>query len=66
MAKYIKLFLIFSLIISTFNSCKLWNSIFNKEPKRGCATDGRNIGAERVLELKGSDAKKAKKAKFRG
>lgn len=64
--KIFKPVLILFLILATCSSCKLWNSIFNKEPKRGCASDGRNVGAERVLTLKGKEAKKAKKAKFRG
>lgn len=35
---------------------------------KGCPTDGRNIGAERVAagDLTPKEAKKAKKAKFRG
>ncbi len=62
---FLKTFLVLS-IISTVSSCKLWNKVFNKEPKRGCPTDGRNIGAEKVMSLKGDEAKKAKKAKMRG
>jgi hypothetical protein len=62
---FFKIFLFFS-IITTASSCKLWDKVFNKEPKRGCPTDGRNVGAEKVLSLKGKEAKKAKKAKMRG
>jgi hypothetical protein len=54
------------ITITLFGSCKLWNNIFHREAKRGCPSDGRNVGAERVLELKGKEAKKARKAKFKG
>jgi len=45
-------------------------SIFKKSEKtekKGCPTDGRNVGAEKILAGDDNDAtKKAKKAKFRG
>ena len=43
------------------SSCKLWNSIF--KPKYGCKTDGKNIGAERILSGDPEGTKAAKKAK---
>jgi hypothetical protein len=45
-----------------FASC----SIFKKKDKYGCPTDGRNIGAEKLLRANKDTLKIAKKAKFRG
>jgi len=41
-------------------------SLFRKG--KGCPTDGRNIGAERLAagDLNAKESKKARKAKFRG
>ena len=50
--------LIFSI---TLSSCSLWNKVF--PPKYGCGTDGRNVGAEKLLD---DDGKKKKEPKFRG
>lgn len=44
-----------------FSSCSVWNKMF--PPKYGCGTDGRNVGAEKLLDDTG---KKKKEAKFRG
>jgi len=44
-------------------------SLFHKGDKYGCPTDGRNVGAERLLSGKKEDRKAAKaekKAKFLG
>lgn len=43
------------------SSCSLWNKVF--PPKYGCGTDGRNVGAEKLLDETG---KKKKEPKFRG
>lgn len=51
--------LIFS---TTISSCSVWNKVF--PPKYGCGTDGRNVGAEKLLDDDGS--KKKKEPKFRG
>lgn len=44
-------------------SCRLWEKVF--PPKYGCPTNGKNIGAERVLSDPKAEkaAKKAKKFK---
>jgi hypothetical protein len=55
------IFLIFLMILSTgFSSCGWIHNLFG--PKYGCPTDGRNIGAERIL----SGEKVPKAGKFRG
>jgi hypothetical protein len=52
-----------SLILS---SCSLWNKVFG--PKYGCPSNGRNVGAEKLLsgDMSTKEMKKARKAKFKG
>jgi hypothetical protein len=51
--------LILLLFTTTLSSCSLWNKAF--PPKYGCGTNGKNIGAEKLLD--GSEQKKAPKFK---
>lgn len=55
--RYLLILLIFS---TTLSSCSLWNKAF--PPKYGCGTDGRNVGAEKLLD----DDGKKKPPKFKG
>ena len=51
-------------VMILLSSCKLWNSVF--KPKYGCPSNGKNVGAEKILsgDPKASkDMKKAKKFK---
>ena len=41
-------------------------SIFKKNTKYGCPTDGRNVGAEKILSGDPKSLKAAKKAKYKG
>ena len=41
-------------------------SIFRKNTKYGCPTDGRNVGAEKILSGDPKSLKAAKKAKYKG
>lgn len=50
--------LLFTLTL--LSSCSVWQKVF--PPKYGCGTDGRNVGAEKLLD--GSYNKK--QPKFRG
>jgi len=50
----------FSLVV-LLSSCKLWNNMFG--PKYGCKTDGKNIGAEKLVSGDPEAEKAAKKAK---
>jgi hypothetical protein len=49
--------------IMLLQSCRLWERVF--PPKYGCPTNGKNVGAERVLSDPKAEkaAKKAKKFK---
>lgn len=46
-------------IATLLSSCSVWNRMF--PPKYGCGTDGRNIGAEKLVD--GSYDKKPPKFK---
>lgn len=52
---------LFASAVLLLTSCSVWNKVF--PPKYGCGTDGRNVGAEKLLSDEG---KKKKEPKFRG
>ena len=56
--RYLLILLTFSAMLS---SCSLWNKVF--PPKYGCGTDGRNVGAEKLLD---ENTKQKKPPKFKG
>ena len=45
--------------VLTMSSCKMWNSMFG--PKYGCPSNGKNVGAEKLVN--GEKPPKAKKFK---
>ena len=51
--------LVVGCCLCLFSSCKVWNSMFG--PKYGCPSNGKNVGAERILS--GEKVPKAKKFK---
>jgi hypothetical protein len=55
--KFVRLILLATTISFVFSSCSLWNKMFG--PKYGCPSNGKNVGAEKLLD----DPKAAKKAK---
>ncbi|MEJ7672598.1 MAG: hypothetical protein WKF59_07775 [Chitinophagaceae bacterium] len=52
------------ILISTYllSGC----SIFRKNTKYGCPTDGRNVGAEKILSGDPKSIRAASKAKYKG
>ena len=58
-----KLFFAFTLLVlvSTFSSCRIWNKVF--KAKYGCPTNGKNIGAEKIISGDPDAMKAIKKAK---
>lgn len=56
-----KLILVVFFLFFLLPSCKIWNKVF--APKYGCTTDGKNIGAERILSGDPNSLKAVKKAK---
>jgi hypothetical protein len=58
-----KKIIIFAVCCWTFSSC----SIFRRQQKYGCPTNGKNIGAERILSGDKAAIKASKKAgEFKG
>lgn len=53
------LYLFLAILLVSGNSCSLWNKAFG--PKYGCPSNGKNVGAERILS--GEKVPKAKKFK---
>jgi len=51
---------VFSLVF-LLSSCRVWNSIF--KPKYGCPSNGKNVGAEKILSGDPKAMKSVKKAK---
>ena len=49
------------VLISSLSSCQVWNKIF--EPKYGCPSNGKNVGAEKIISGDPEAMKAMKKAK---
>ncbi len=60
-----KILLAFLMISFLLSGCFV-SRIFSKKDKVGCPTDGRNVGAEKLLGGDAKAEKAAKKAKWRG
>ncbi len=58
-----KLFLAISilLLLTGFSSCRIWNNLF--KPKYGCPSNGKNVGAEKIISGDPEAMKAMKKAK---
>ncbi len=48
-------------LVLLLTSCRIWNSVF--KPKYGCPSNGKNVGAEKILSSDPKAMKDAKKAK---
>ena len=48
-------------LVFMLSSCKLWNNLF--KAKYGCPSNGKNVGAEKILSGDPEAAKSVKKAK---
>lgn len=59
--KNLRFFAIIFALMMVLSSCRLWNSIF--KPKYGCPTNGKNVGAEKILSGDPDAEKAMKKAK---
>lgn len=59
--KNLRIFTVVLALMMLFSSCKLWNNIF--KPKYGCPSDGKNVGAEKILSGDPDAMKSVKKAK---
>ncbi len=59
--KNLRFFAIAFSLMLLFSSCRIWNSIF--KPKYGCPSNGKNVGAEKILSGDPDASKAVKKAK---
>ena len=62
--KPLRVILLVCCLAIMLSSCKLWNNLFGA--KYGCPTNGKNVGAEKLLggdPKAEKDARKAKKFK---
>lgn len=50
-------------VMILLSSCKIMNSVFKPKSKYGCPSNGKNVGAEKVLSGDPKAAKDMKKAK---
>jgi hypothetical protein len=48
-------------IAMLFSSCSLWSNLF--KPKYGCPSNGKNVGAEKIISGDPDAMKSVKKAK---
>jgi len=49
------------VLISSLSSCQVWNKIF--KPKYGCPSNGKNVGAEKIISGDPEAMKAMKKSK---
>lgn len=57
--KNLRSFSVMVLLAFSLSSCSLWSKVF--KPKEGCGSNGKNVGAEKILS--GDRVPKAKKFK---
>jgi hypothetical protein len=60
-----KLLLVFAITSFLLSGCFI-SRIFGKKDKVGCPTNGRNVGAEKILAGDEKAIKAEKKAKYKG
>jgi hypothetical protein len=59
--KNLRIFAVALSLIVLLSSCRLFSSIF--KPKYGCPSNGKNVGAEKILSGDPKAMKDSKKAK---
>ncbi|HVZ57488.1 MAG TPA: hypothetical protein VG870_12560 [Chitinophagaceae bacterium] len=59
--KNLRIALVMLGMVTLLSSCKLWNNLFG--PKYGCGTNGKNVGAEKIVAGDPAAIKAASKAK---
>jgi hypothetical protein len=59
--KVVRMVVVSICILTLVSSCRLWNNVFS--PKYGCKTNGKNIGAEKLINGDPEATKAARKAK---
>ncbi len=59
--KNVRLLFVMLGLLVMMSSCKMWNSMFG--PKYGCPTNGKNVGAEKIVSGDPDAERAARKAK---
>jgi hypothetical protein len=59
--KNLRIFIVAISMTMLLSSCGLWNSVFR--PKYGCPSNGKNVGAEKIISGDPDSMKSVKKAK---
>jgi hypothetical protein len=59
--KNLRFFIVTMSTVMLLSSCSLWNSLFR--PKYGCPSNGKNVGAEKIISGDPDAMKSVKKAK---
>ena len=59
--KNLRLFTLAFCVMLAFSSCKIFGNLF--KPKYGCPTNGKNVGAEKIISGDPDAMKAVKKAK---
>jgi len=59
--KNLRIFIVAISMTMLLSSCGLWNSLFR--PKYGCPSNGKNVGAEKIISGDPDAMKSVKKAK---
>jgi hypothetical protein len=59
--KNVRLLLMIAGLLMMLSSCRAWNSLFG--PKYGCPTNGKNVGAEKLVSGDPEAERAARKAK---
>jgi hypothetical protein len=61
--KNLRFFTILFSLMMLVSSCNFFNSIFKGKTKTGCPSNGKNVGAEKILSGDPDAMKSVKKAK---
>lgn len=59
--KNLRFFTIALCLVMLLSSCRLWNNLF--KPKYGCPSNGKNVGAEKIVSGDPDAMKSVRKAK---
>ncbi|MBS1758737.1 MAG: hypothetical protein JST23_01340 [Bacteroidetes bacterium] len=61
--KNLRFFAIAISVMIIFSSCKIFGNLFKSKSKYGCPSNGKNVGAEKILSGDPDAMKAVKKAK---
>ena len=56
-------YLLFITLLTSLSSCGIWRKVFKPKEKYGCPSNGKNVGAEKIISGDPEAMKAMKKAK---